>query len=104
MSVKNNQAQKADTNKEAGIRILLQSDLSRTHIHFTGIKGTGMAALVELCRYRGARISGSDVADRFYTDEVLERLGIKPALFSSDNIGRDIDLLVRANTFLSVSI
>ena len=99
MSVKNNQAQKADTNKEAGIRILLQSDLSRTHIHFTGIKGTGMAALVELCRYRGARISGSDVADRFYTDEVLERLGIKPTLFSSDNIGPDIDLLVYSSAY-----
>ena len=99
MSVENNQAQKADTNKEAGIRLLLQSDLSRTHIHFTGIKGTGMAALVELCRYRGARISGSDVADRFYTDEILERLGIKSTLFSADNIGQDIDLLIYSSAY-----
>ncbi|WP_428771596.1 UDP-N-acetylmuramate--L-alanine ligase [Treponema sp. HNW] len=99
MSVKNNQAKKADTNKEAGIALLLQSDLSDTRIHFTGIKGTGMAALVEICRYRGARISGSDVAERFYTDEVLERLGITPALFSSDNIGSDIDLLVYSSAY-----
>ena len=34
-------------------------------IHFTGIKGTGMTALVEVCKERGASITGSDVEDTF---------------------------------------
>ncbi len=56
-------------------------------MHFVGIKGTGMAALVEICAARGAVITGSDVEERFYTDEILEKLGIKPLPFSKDNIG-----------------
>ncbi len=56
-------------------------------MHFVGIKGTGMAALVEICAARGAVITGSDVEERFYTDEILEKLGIKPLSFSKDNIG-----------------
>ncbi|MGI5172311.1 UDP-N-acetylmuramate--L-alanine ligase [Treponema sp. OMZ 840] len=80
-------------------KIFSKNDLRNTHIHFTGIKGTGMAALVEICHFRGARISGSDVADRFYTDEVLERLHIKPTLFSAENITKDIDLLVYSSAY-----
>ncbi len=56
-------------------------------MHFVGIKGTGMAALVEICAARGALITGSDVEERFYTDEILERLGIKALPFSKNNIG-----------------
>lgn len=78
---------------------LLQGDLSKVHIHFTGIKGTGMAALTEICSYRGARITGSDTAERFYTDEVLERLHIQPTLFSEENITQDIDLLVYSSAY-----
>jgi UDP-N-acetylmuramate--alanine ligase len=44
--------------------------------YFVGIKGTGMAALAELLFRRGGRITGSDVGDKFYTDEVLTSLGI----------------------------
>jgi UDP-N-acetylmuramate--alanine ligase len=44
--------------------------------YFVGIKGTGMAALAELLFRQGARITGSDVADKFYTDGVLTGLGI----------------------------
>ena len=76
-----------------------KNDLHGAHIHFTGIKGTGMAALVEICAYRGARISGSDVAERFYTDEVLERLGIKPTLFAAAHISADIDVLIYSSAY-----
>jgi len=31
------------------------------------------------------KVSGSDTAERFYTDEVLERLRIQPTLFSEKN-------------------
>jgi len=41
-----------------------------------GIKGTGMAALAEILADREARVTGSDGPEKFYTDEILERLGI----------------------------
>ncbi|MDR3356877.1 MAG: UDP-N-acetylmuramate--L-alanine ligase [Spirochaetaceae bacterium] len=45
-------------------------------VYFVGIKGTGMCALAELLHGAGARVSGSDTADVFYTDAVLKALGI----------------------------
>jgi UDP-N-acetylmuramate--alanine ligase len=46
------------------------------HIYFIGIKGTGMCALAELLSGDGARVSGSDTAEVFYTDAILKDLGI----------------------------
>ena len=54
-------------------------------IHFVGIKGTGMVALVEILKTRGAVITGSDVSERFYTDEILDKLGITAKEFSENN-------------------
>jgi len=44
--------------------------------YLIGIKGTGMAALAELLQHQGGRVSGSDVEEEFYTDKVLQDLGI----------------------------
>ena len=66
---------------------LLPENLSGVHIHFVGIKGTGMAALVEILFHNGAIITGSDVTERFYTDEVLENLGLKALPFDSAKPG-----------------
>ncbi len=41
-----------------------------------GIKGTGMAALAEILQSRGLEVTGSDVEEEFYTDRVLQDLGI----------------------------
>jgi UDP-N-acetylmuramate--alanine ligase len=41
-----------------------------------GIKGTGMTALTEVLVRAGARVSGSDTAEVFYTDAILARLGV----------------------------
>ena len=49
---------------------------SGAEIYLIGIKGTGMCALAELLHNRGIRVSGSDVADVFYTDAILKDLGI----------------------------
>ena len=78
---------------------LLPQDLHGLKVHFVGIKGTGMAALVEIFYNKGAVITGSDVAERFYTDEVLERLNIKPLLFSEENITNDINLVVYSSAY-----
>jgi UDP-N-acetylmuramate--alanine ligase len=53
-----------------------------------------MTALVEICHARKAIITGSDVEDRFYTDEILEKIGIKAKTFSKDNVDSSINLVV----------
>ena len=72
----------------------LPKDLNGVHVHFVGIKGTGMTALVEIFFHNGAIITGSDVSERFYTDEILEKLGLKAQEFSSKNITDDIQYVI----------
>ncbi len=74
-------------------------NLKGIHFHFVGIKGTGMAALVEILHSRGAFITGSDVSERFYTDEILEKLGIKALPFSKENITDDIKYVVYSSAY-----
>lgn len=74
-------------------------DLNAVHFHFVGIKGTGMAALVEILHKRGAFITGSDVSERFYTDDILDKLGIKALPFSKDNITDDIKYVVYSSAY-----
>lgn len=45
-------------------------------VHMVGIKGTGMTALAELLSAAGAQVRGSDGADKFFTDEILDAVGI----------------------------
>lgn len=64
-------------------------------VHLTGIKGTGVAALAEVLVASGARVSGSDGPDVYYTDELLARLGIEPRVgFSPDNIPGEASVLI----------
>lgn len=79
--------------------ISLPADLHGLHIHFVGIKGTGMAALVEILFHNGAIITGSDVSERFYTDEIIEKLGLKALPFSSQNITDDIDYVIYSSAY-----
>lgn len=77
----------------------LPSILNGVKFHFVGIKGTGMVALVEILNARGAVISGSDVSERFYTDDVLEKLGICAKEFSADNVTEDIQFVVYSSAY-----
>ena len=63
-------------------------------IHFTGIKGVGMTALALCANDLGIKVTGSDIEERFVTDETLKKAGIfwKPG-FKKENIGNP-DLLV----------
>lgn len=47
------------------------------NLYFIGIKGSGMCALAMLLKKRGHTIIGSDVADIFYTDELLSNASIE---------------------------
>lgn len=74
-------------------------NLKGKHLHFVGIKGTGMAALVEILYRRGAFITGSDTADIFYTDEILKQCNISPLLFDKNNITSNIDLVIYSGAY-----
>jgi len=77
------------------IEARLPENLSGYHIHMIGIKGTGMAALAELFVSQGARITGSDVSDEFYTDTLLHKLHIPVASpFSASNIPNSTRLII----------
>ncbi|MBR5096629.1 MAG: UDP-N-acetylmuramate--L-alanine ligase, partial [Treponema sp.] len=80
-------------------KICLPEDFHNFHVHFVGIKGTGMAALVEVLFHNGAVVTGSDVAERFYTDEILESLGLKALPFSESNVTNKIDLVIYSSAY-----
>ncbi len=77
----------------------LPEKLLGVHIHFVGIKGTGMAALVEILHNKGAVITGSDVEEHFYTDEILAKLGLKALPFSSKNITPEVQYVVYSSAY-----
>lgn len=64
-------------------------------VYFIGIKGVGMTALAQIFQAQGLNITGSDTEEKFMTDEVLKRLGIKYfEIYNKDHITADIDLIV----------
>ena len=69
---------------------LLPENFNGFKIHMVGIKGTGMTALAQLLVSRGAVITGSDVEEVFYTDEILKKLAIDVFLFNKDNIKDEV--------------
>jgi UDP-N-acetylmuramate--alanine ligase len=77
----------------------LPRDMRGVHIHFVGIKGTGMVALVEILFARGAVITGSDVSERFYTDDVLDKLGLKALPFGEKNITNQIQYVIYSSAY-----
>jgi UDP-N-acetylmuramate--alanine ligase len=69
-------------------------------VHLVGIKGTGMTALAEVLLARGARITGSDTAEKFYTDAVLDRLGIRyEEGFAASNLPADAQIVVHSAAY-----
>jgi UDP-N-acetylmuramate--alanine ligase len=69
-------------------------------VHLVGIKGTGMAALAEVLFSRGARITGSDTSEKFYTDAVLQRLSIPFSEgFDVGNLPKDAQLVVHSAAY-----
>ena len=68
------------------------SNLRNRFFYLVGIKGTGMAALAEILKARGARVEGCDTKERFYTDAILEELGIPFAAgFAAKNLPETVD-------------
>ena len=74
--------------------------LSGAKIHLVGAKGTGMAALAEILKAQGAILSGSDVADVFYTDAILAGLGVDMKVgFNASNLPDKLDLVIHSAAY-----
>jgi len=52
--------------------------------YLIGIKGAGMVGLATLLHKKGIPIKGSDVKERFFSDEILEKIGIQAENFKSE--------------------
>ncbi len=77
-------------------------DFSGKNIFFVGIKGTGMAALAELFKNRGAVVSGSDVDEVFYTDSILKDLDIPFVESFDDKFLPECDILIYSAAYSAI--
>ncbi len=79
----------------------MDTDLTKIKkVYFIGIKGSGMIALVQVMQNQGIKVIGSDIAEEFFTDKILERLGINYHVgFRKENIKNDIDLVVYSTAY-----
>ncbi|MDO9399178.1 MAG: UDP-N-acetylmuramate--L-alanine ligase [bacterium] len=65
-----------------------------------GIKGVGMTMLAQYFSAKGFVVIGSDIDEKFMTDEILVKLGIKVfEKFSKNNIPCDIDLIIYSTAY-----
>ncbi|MFH1522259.1 MAG: UDP-N-acetylmuramate--L-alanine ligase [Patescibacteria group bacterium] len=78
-------------------------DLSKIKkIYMIGIKGVGMTMLAQYLAGNGYEVSGSDTEEKFMTDEVLKKSGIKVIEgFDEKNIPKDADLIVYSTAYNS---
>ncbi len=68
--------------------------------YFIGIKGSGMIGMVEMLKSLGIEITGSDTDEKFFTDEILKKLGISYfEKFSAENVPQDADLVVYSTAY-----
>lgn len=63
-------------------------------IHFVGIKGVGMTPLAVIAKEAGMIVSGSDIEDKFITDELLKKAGIKPQVGFSKTHIKAFDIVI----------
>jgi len=80
-----------------GIKDIFQSGAV---IYFVGIKGTGVCALAELMHNTGLKVSGSDIAEVFYTDAILKELKIPyHENFDAAHINTSIDIVIHSSAY-----
>ena len=78
----------------------LPDTLAGLPIHLVGAKGTGMSALAEILSARGAKLSGSDVPDVFYTDAILRAIGLHVSEgFESGHVPQEARLVVHSAAY-----
>jgi len=69
-------------------------------VYVIGIKGSGIIGVVEILHSRGIEITGSDTGEKFFTDEILKKLGISYfEKFDEKNIPADVDLVIYSTAY-----
>ncbi len=69
-------------------------------VYFVGIKGGGMSALARLLKGKGFEVSGSDVEEEFFSDQLLSASGIEVFTpFTQSNIPTDADLFIYSTAY-----
>ncbi len=69
-------------------------------VYVIGIKGSGVVALVEILTAMKIEVTGSDTHEKFFTEEVLKKIGIKYfEEFSPKNIPDDVDLIIYSTAY-----
>src|SRR3989338_9709505 len=69
-------------------------------IYLIGVKGVGMTMLGQFLAAGGAAVSGSDGPEKYMTDEVLKKCGIKVVeKFDAKNIPADADLIIYSTAY-----
>ena len=66
---------------------------------FVGIKGVGVCGVATIYKERGDYVLGSDTEEVFFTDAILERLGISVVSFDPMHITGDIAELVYSTAY-----
>ena len=76
-------------------------DLSKTKkIYMIGIKGVGMTMLAQYLAGQGIEVIGSDIEEKFMTDKVLKKDGIKVIeKFDANNIPKGVDLIIYSSAY-----
>lgn len=69
-------------------------------VYCIGIKGSGVVAVVEILKALGISVTGSDTGEKFFTDEVLQKLGVPYVEnFAPENIPSEVDLVVHSTVY-----
>lgn len=66
--------------------------------HFIGIKGSGMAALASIYQDMGYKVSGSDISEHIFTEDILRARDIEITDFNQNNINNQ-DIVIAGNAF-----
>ncbi len=70
------------------------------NVHMIGIKGAGMTALANLLSQQGVNITGSDIGEVFFTDDILKELNIKYVeCFSPSNIPVSAEAIIYSTAY-----
>ncbi len=69
-------------------------------VYVVGIKGSGVIAAVDILHAMGKEITGSDTEEKFFTDGILDNLGIRYfEKFSESNIPPETDLVIYSTVY-----
>lgn len=69
-------------------------------VYMIGVKGVGMTMLAQFFADSGVEVIGSDVEEKFMTDEVLAKAGVKVLKgFDKKNIPSEVDLIVYSSAY-----